>query len=213
MTTLKDDLLKSTTMTLRLAKPGQKYILLCDPSYYAAGFVLMVEDYLDENNKKETKKYAPVSFGSQVFTIPQLKYSIYYKKFLALYFALEHFAHFIWESTHPVVVLTDNRSLTKFFQSKTIPPSLWNCLDRVLSFNLVIAHIPGKANYAADFLSRVEADRTSTVSLKLNEKIPVRDFEINTEAKIPNAELNSIECVDEFFESKTENEAFINQLK
>ena len=82
-------------MTLRLAKPGQKYILLCDASYYAAGFVLMVEDYLDENNTKETKKYAPVSFGSQAFTTPELKYSIYYKEFLALYFALEHFAHFI----------------------------------------------------------------------------------------------------------------------
>ena len=83
----------------------------------------------------------------------------------------------------------------------------------MLSFNLVIAHIPGKANYAADFFYRVEADRTSTVSLKLNEKITVRDIETNTEAKIPNTDLNSIECVDEFFESKTENEAFINQLK
>ena len=95
LATLKDDLLISTTMTLRLAKPGQKYILLGDASYYAAGFVLMVEDYLDENNKKETKRYAPVTFGSQAFTIPQLKYSIYYKEFLALFFALEHFAHFI----------------------------------------------------------------------------------------------------------------------
>ena len=175
LATLKD-LLKAKTMTLRLAKPGQKYILLCDASYYAAGFVLMVEDYLDENNTKEPKKYAPVSFGSQAFKTPQLKYSIYYKEFLALYFALEHFAHFIWGSFNPVVVLTDNRSLTQFFQSKTIPPSLWNCLDRVLSSNLVIAHIPGKANYAADFFSRVEIDRAATVSLKLNEKIPVRDI-------------------------------------
>ena len=84
MATMKNDLLKSTTTTLRFAKPGQKYILLYDASYYAADFVLMVEDYLDENKKKETKKYAPVSFGCQAFTIPQLKYSIHYKEFLAL---------------------------------------------------------------------------------------------------------------------------------
>ena len=64
-----------------------------------------------------------------------------------------------------VLVLTDNRSLTQFFQSKTIHQSLWNCLDRVLSFNVLLAHIPGKANTAADFLSRMQTDPNLSLSV------------------------------------------------
>ena len=93
-------------------------------------------------------------------------------------------------SSKQVIILTDNKSLTQFFQSKVIPPSLWNCLDRILAFNIVIAHIPGRANYAADFLSRMENDKTATMSLKLTDRIPVREIEIDTEAQNPDVELN-----------------------
>ena len=89
-----------------------------------------------------------------------------------------------------VIILTDNKSLTQFFQSKVIPPSLWNCLDRILAFNIVIAHIPGRANYAADFLSRMENDKSATMSLKLTDRIPVKEIEIDTEAQNPDVELN-----------------------
>ena len=148
---LKTDLMKATNLTLRLPKPGLQYVLLCDASFHGTGFVLIIEDYLKDQNGQEKKSYAPVSFGSRLFKETQLKFSVYYKEFLALYFALDHFAHFLWGASKPILVLTDNRSLTQFFQSKSIHPSLWNCLDRVLSFNILLAHIPGKANSAADF--------------------------------------------------------------
>ena len=157
--TVKKDLIEATEMTLRLPKPGLQYALLCDASYYGAGFVLMVDDYVTGKQSKEKKIYAPVSFGSQLFRTAQLKFSTSYKEFLALYFALDPFSDYIWASSHPVIVLKDNRSLTHFFQSKTFPPLLWNFLDRVLSLNIVIAHNPSKANYAADFLSRVQTDK------------------------------------------------------
>ena len=139
---LKRDLFDATNTTLRLAKPGLQYVLLCDASYHGAGFLLMVED--DTKVLPSGKKsYAPVSFGSHLFNTAQLKFSIYYKEFLALYFALDTFAHYLWESSKPVIILTDKKSRTRFFQSKRVPPSLWNCLDGVLSFNLTIADIPG----------------------------------------------------------------------
>ena len=124
---LKTDLINATKSTLRLPKPGLQYVILCDASFHGTGFVLMVEDYLLDQKGKDKKIYAPVSFGSRLFNNTQLKFSVYYKEFLALYFALDHFAHFIWGSTKPVLILTDNRSLTQFFQSKSIHPSLWNC--------------------------------------------------------------------------------------
>ena len=58
--TLKKDLLDATEMTLRLPKPDLQYVLLCDASYYGAGFVLMVEDYVKGYKNKEKKIYAPV---------------------------------------------------------------------------------------------------------------------------------------------------------
>ena len=188
---IKKDLMEATKKTLRSPKPGLQYVILCDASYHGAGcFVLMVEDYVNETGKKEKKTYAPVSFGSHLFNATQFKFSIYYKEFLALYYALDYLSHYIWGSSKQVIILTDNKSLTQFFQSKVIPPSLWNCLDRILAFNIVIAHIPGRANYAADFLSRMENDKTATMSLKLTDRIPVREIEIDTEAQNPDVELN-----------------------
>ena len=54
--------MEATNVTLRLPKPGLQYVILCIASYHGAGFVLMVEDYVNEIGKKE-KIYPPVSFG------------------------------------------------------------------------------------------------------------------------------------------------------
>ena len=52
---IKNDLLKATTTTLRLAKPNQQYVILCDASYHCSGFVLMIEDYLDNSQGGKQK--------------------------------------------------------------------------------------------------------------------------------------------------------------
>ena len=196
---------QATDITLRLPKPGLQYVILCDASYHGTGFVLMVENYVKTDNKGQMKTYAPVSFGSRLFNTAQLKFSIYYEDFLALNLVLDHFSHFIWRSSKPVINLTDNRSLTQFFRAKTIPPSDWNFLDRVMAFNIIIAHIPGKANYSAFFLSRMQTDPSASLSLKLTNKIPVREIQIDTTAKVPDASLNLVQTViDAFPETQTE---------
>ena len=81
---IKKDWLKATETTLRLAKPGQQYVIMCDASYYSSGFVLMIEDYLEQKDGKKKQAYAPVSYGSQLFNASQLKMSTYCKEFLAL---------------------------------------------------------------------------------------------------------------------------------
>ena len=63
---LKKDLLQATQTTLRLAKLGQQYVILCDASYYSSGFVLMIEDSLYQKGGTKKQAYAPVSFGSQI---------------------------------------------------------------------------------------------------------------------------------------------------
>ena len=119
--------------------------------------------------------------------------SAYCKEFLALYFALEYFSHFIWGAEKPVIILTDNKNLTSFFQSKSLHPALWNFMDRVTAYNIVLAHIPGRAKAAADFLSRMQIDPTQSLELQLHESIPWKDSETDMKAKTPDASMLAIE--------------------
>ena len=178
---LKKDLVRACNMTLRLPMAGKQFVLITDASVNAAGFVLMIEDYTIPGNDKQVKRrYAPVSFGSKVFQGAQRKMSIYAKEFLALHYALDTFAHILWgTSKKPIIVLTDNAGLSCFFKSKTIPPSLWNYMDHVLSFRWEIGHIPGKANAAADFLSRLNDDPMTPLDLTIQDRIPAHDIIID----------------------------------
>jgi hypothetical protein len=181
-------------MTLRLPMADKQYVIMADASWHAAGYVLMIEDYTKNEKGKEVRTYAPVAFGSKTFAPAQVKYSIYAKEFLAVSFAFDAFAHAIWGSSKPVLVLTDNKSLTRFFQAKSIPAALWNCVDQVLSFKFEIGHIPGKANLAADYLSRIPTSPQEKIQLKMDSTVPLRTMEVNFEAKTPNDDLNLLEA-------------------
>ena len=96
--------------------------------------------------------------------------------------AFKEFGHIFWGATTPVIIMTDSKSVTRFFQTKMIPPPLWNACDFVLQFNFFIAHIPGKINTAADFLSRLEMDPNEKIFLKIREDIPTKPIEVNIES-------------------------------
>ena len=70
---LKHELKRICQMTLRLTKVGCQYVILADSSYFAAGFVLMIEDYVTNKAGKELKVYSPVTFGSKIFQPAQLQ--------------------------------------------------------------------------------------------------------------------------------------------
>ena len=108
--------------------------------------------------------------------------SIYAKEFLAIYMAFKEFGHIFWGATKPVIIMTDSKSVTRFFQTKKIPPPLWNAWDFVLQFNFTIAHIPGKMNTAADYLSRLEMDPNEKIILKIRGDIPTKAIEVNIES-------------------------------
>ena len=94
--------------------------------------------------------------------------------------AFLEFAHILWEAIKPTIVRTDNKSVTRFFQTKAIPPALWNACDYVLQFNFKIAHIAGSVNTAAVFLPRLELKVTEKIRLKIREDIQTTPFEVTT---------------------------------
>ena len=96
--------------------------------------------------------------------------------------AFKEFGHIFWGATKPVIIMTDSKSVTRFFQTKMIPPPLWNSCDFVLQFKFTIAHIPGKMNTATDYLSSLEMDPNEKITLKIGEDIPTKPIEVNIES-------------------------------
>ena len=82
-------------------------------------------------------------------------------------------------------------------------------------FNILLAHIPGKANSAADFLSRMQTAPNLTLQIKLTDHVPIREIEMETEAKAPNVSLSNISEVAPFSEElqPAVDEQFITHLK
>ena len=94
-------------------------------------------------------------------------------------------------SEKPVIILTD-KSITRFFRAKQIPSYLCKYVDRVTAFNIVVTHIPGKSNAAADFLSRLQSNPNETIELKLTDRTPIRENEMNERAKLPDNTIKEL---------------------
>ena len=184
--------------------PGKQLVLMTDTSFRSEGYALMIEDNPDQKIQSKSKTYAPVAFGSKVFSPEHLKMSIYSKEFLAIYMAFLEFAHILCETSKPTFVLTDNKSVTQFFQTKTIPPSLWNACDYVLQFNFKLAHIAGSVNTAADFLSRLQLKVTEKIHLKIREDIQTTPIEVSTSS-------SDVADEEQFFFTQTDSQEEIEE--
>ena len=78
--------------------------------------------------------------------------------------------------------LQTTKLLRAFFQTKIIPPALWNACDYMIQFNFVIGHIPGAQNTAADYLSRLEGDPKDKLVMKIREDVQTLPIEINVQS-------------------------------
>ena len=184
-------------IALKQPIPGKQLVLMRDTSFRSAGYALMIEDNPNQKIQSKRKTYAPVAFGSKIISPAQLKMSTYSKEFLAIYMAFLDFAHILWETTKPTIVLTDTKSVTRFFQTKAIPPSLLNACDNVLKFNFKIAHIAGSVNTAADFFSRSELKVTERIRLKIREDVQTTPIEVTTSS-------SDVADEEQFFFTQTE---------
>ena len=169
-------------LVLKQPIKNKQLIVMTDASFTAAGYAIMIEDDPDLKLQSRRKTYAPIAFGSKTFNPTQLKMSKYAKEFLAIYFAFSEFGHLMWGSVFPVIVLTDNRSITRFFQTKLIPPALWNACDYVLQYNFVIAHVARAMNTAADFLSRAESNPTEKLKMNIHNDVNTKTIEVNIQS-------------------------------
>ena len=178
---INDALDRCCQLALRQPLPGKQLVFMTDASFQAAGYAVLIEDDPNQKYTSTRKTYAPIAYGSKTYSPSQIKMPIYAKEFLAIYMAFKEFGHMFWGATKPVIIMTDSKSVTRIFQTKMIPPSLWNACDFVLQFNFTIAHIPGKMNTAAVFLSCLEMDPNEKMILKIREGNPTKPIEVNIE--------------------------------
>ena len=114
--------------------------------------------------------------------------------------AILAFAHILWEATKPTIVLTDNKSVMRFLQTKAILRELWNSCDYVLQFNFEEAHIAGSTNTAADFLFSLELKVTEEIRLKVSEDIQKTRNEVKTT-------FSDVANEEQFFVTQTDDES------
>ena len=77
-------------------------------------------------------------------------------------------------------MLTDNKSVTSFLQTKAIPPALWIACHYVLQLNFKKTHIAGSVNTATDFLSKLELKVREKIRLKIRDDIQTTPIEVTT---------------------------------
>ena len=171
----------------------------------------MIEEENDKKLNSKKKTFAPVAFGSKTFSPAQPKMSIYCKELLAIYLASLEYCHILWDKTLPTLVMTDNRSVTRFFQTKAIPRTLWNARGYVLHFNFPIKTVAETQNTAADFLSRIDLDPKESVELKITDGITIRPIQVNLQSTDVADEVQLFFLPDETTE--TEDEIFLQQNK
>ena len=68
-------------LALRQPIAGKQYVSMTDASFRASGYALMIEENDERKILSKRKTFAPVAFGSRVFSPAQLRMSIYCKEF------------------------------------------------------------------------------------------------------------------------------------
>ena len=116
-------------LALRQSIDGKQYVLKTDAIFRDSGYALMLEENDGRKIPSKRKTIDPVAFG--ILSPAHLKVSNYCKEFLAIYDAFLKYSHILWKTTIPTLLLTNNRSVTRLFQTKITPLALWNACDYV----------------------------------------------------------------------------------
>ena len=72
-----------------------------------------------------------------------------------------------------------------------------------MSFRFVLGHIPGRANLAADYLSRLSIENSEKLTLLLRDRIPTMDVCVELKAQTP--EVDSQQEETDYLEDEYQN--------
>ena len=129
----------------------------CDVSENGLGAVLQ---QCEENTWK------PISYASRFLTELESKYSINELELLAVVWSVEHFKNYVYGVSFGIV--SDHKALQSVLKSnkgnKTYSSRLTRWVGRLLPFDFVIVHNPGRTLGMADYLSRHPSEYDGAVA-------------------------------------------------
>src|SRR6266404_1604301 len=143
-----DDLRRRVTAEPVLKQPelDKPFELEVDASGFAVGAVLLQRD---DDNKRH-----PIGYYSATLIEVERNYDIYDLELLAIVKALRNWRPFLAGSPHIITVHTDHANLQYWRQPHKISRRIAREVAELAEYNVVLCHIPGKANGRADALSR-----------------------------------------------------------
>jgi len=143
-----DDLRRRVTAEPVLKQPelDKPFELKVDASGFAVGAVLLQRG---EDNKRH-----PIGYYSATLIEAERNYDIYDLKLLAIVKALRNWRPFLAGSPHIITVHTDHANLQYWRQPHKISRHIAREVAELAEYNVVLRHIPGKANGRADALSQ-----------------------------------------------------------
>ena len=134
-----------TAPVLSYADPTKKFVLTCDASDTAVGYVLGQVD--------EQKREYVIAYGGKSLTNEQRNYTTTEKECLAVMCGIEAYRPYLVHDKFRIV--TDHKALV-WLQSTKHTGKLQKWALALQEYNCDIEHRPGKSNNVADALSRQE---------------------------------------------------------
>src|SRR6266403_3155851 len=143
-----DDLRRQVMAEPVLKQPelDKPFELEVDASGFTVGAVLL--------QRGEDNKQHPIRYYSVTLIEAERNYDIYNLKLLAIVKALCNWRPFLVGSPHIIMVHTDHANLQYWCQPHKISRHIAREVVELAEYNVMLRHIPGKANGRADALSR-----------------------------------------------------------
>jgi hypothetical protein len=130
---------------LSLFESGKSFTVYTDASRIGFGCVLMQDGKV-------------IAYGSRQLKKHERNYPTHDLELAAMVFALKSWRHYLYGETCDIY--TDHKSLKYIFTQKELNMRQRRWLELIKDYDLTIQYHPGKANVAADALSRISVPRT-----------------------------------------------------
>src|SRR6267378_6278424 len=143
-----EDLRRRVTAEPVLKQPelDKPFELEVDASGFTVGAILL--------QRGEDNKHHPIGYYSATLIEAECNYDIYDLELLAIVKALRNWQPFLARSPHIITVFTDHANLQYWRQPHKISRQITREVTELAKYNVILRHIPGKANGCADVLSR-----------------------------------------------------------
>ena len=154
-----------------------------DVSGYAIGGVL------SQLTSDDSGRWHPVAFFSRKMIPAETRYETHDGELLAIVEAFKTWRHYLEGSQHEVLVLTDHNNLRRFMNTKSLSSRQIRWAQELSRYHFRIDYRQGKANGAADALSRYPQRSAEEEETLRDENVKILH---RLQSSLTNASLSSL---------------------